>query len=1606
MPPSSPNKRRLVSRPLSPIHKRRRSSVYGQDQSDAQPSAAEHSSRGTFTDSVSDLSPESPSPKGDAGTDAQRPLHLLLQSHDLAVRSKPSPANAGSKDVAPCTHYPWQGGSPSSQHFQASETSAIRNHVLEAREKKTKTAAHWRDSSTESSSPSPGSSCCLLSALPDAGYALSPLDLGSPASNHLEYPLGLRSTVLPLTDNRYIDGHQNRLSASDSTHDGNASGFLSFVRSGCPSPSPSYQYKKSSLGSYSDLDNSVLSAFGPKASSYLGGKDQRVPDANIAEMTKSIPPLWNRWKPGHPPFAAPEPITIFSFTTRGVPMQGAEGDRAGDTDNVGASNRIENEAPSFNTNHNSGLSNMSPVTVIHVPTMLSANGGQEQFPNLNNGSTTDAQSSAADQGRNQSQTVNQPTEAPRKSIDSAVSSLHPREGEAGPSNYQELLSPRQKEKSKASDSQQDQSLKSYQSADSLGAFRKGPFQYPRRDLRNYPHLLDMLSAAADPVGDLPSTNAMSSVSPTLPPSDKQLVDQQDSTSVTPDTTGETSGKLDQSPTDISASVATPEGIQYQFLEQRDNQGKITPWKQTCDKCKRRLLKEYKDKIERAERKRNGIPQEWTPSVPSAAMILSRVPDENACDGCKQRRQIAREVMAEKEQAEAERKRAEVEREQAEAEIKRVEAERKRVEAEQKRSDDIQGWIPEPAPATPSKTCGMTVPQRSRSGTVSSDEPGCLMCGCFKGLRWVCRCCRGRQADAENISPAPLTKNTLVEHTEQTGQTYVARIHGSETKVSGSPSRGPEAGQSQRNSTQPQSQGDETSVLPAGNPTNTWSLSAKGTKPASLHQQKLLLGKELWPKILILQPDFAGKITGLLLEMDLSELLLLTEDNEKLEQKVTETLSLLDHYVKTQGALPPSKSLEPSSNDAVSPKTIQGASQPQDYPANQGRRTVPMQRRGSGEAKTWSRYLEELEAKEIQQILDDLNDFISPGVACIKPVETLPLQKPEDPSNPYEVTTEDTLSKQDHAPAQISLTDCLACSGCVTSAEAVLVSLQSHSEVLNTLDSYPSLTLRHNAEGPWRADLPNGAADGKIFVASVSPQIRASIAATYGLSERRAGWMIDQLLSGSSGLASGGKHGSGFTWVVDTNAMREACLVLSGDEVVPSLLSSIDTNSSSSTSSSTPKKPILSSACPGWICYAEKTHPHVLPHLSRLKSPQALTGTLVKTVLSQRFNIRPDQIWHLAVMPCFDKKLEASREELTDIYWRPTSQAQEPTPPVRDVDCVITARELVMLADTRGISFPSLAQQPLPPSSTPLFPDPILNSYLFPHHHQNPRKRRRRRNQDLSAGPSGGYLHHVLQTQLALHPESTLHSTRGRNADVVEYTITRTPPPPSSQFPSTTEEQDETIFRAARYYGSRNITNLVRKLKLPKPRRLPGAAVTRPSPSSTASGKTRGPAAVAGASSNSLAEYGYIEVMACPGGCTNGGGQIKVDDVGLGDRSREGREGMSQKEWLAKVDEAYFSMSSDDSDSDSWPNRDIDAEGDTAMGEEGQEEEEEGREIVNGIDVGEVRGMLRHWSQSTGIALEKLCFTSFREVVSEVGKGDKGGGQERVVELAGRIGGGW
>lgn len=445
-------------------------------------------------------------------------------------------------------------------------------------------------------------------------------------------------------------------------------------------------------------------------------------------------------------------------------------------------------------------------------------------------------------------------------------------------------------------------------------------------------------------------------------------------------------------------------------------------------------------------------------------------------------------------------------------------------------------------------------------------------------------------------------------------------------------------------------------------------------------------------------------------------------------------------------------------------------------------------------------------------------------------------------------------------------------------------------------------------------------------------------------------MIDQFLQGPQGLRAGGKHQNGFTWVVDTDILRQIVLTLTAEEAAQNIQGGDSPMNKEQTAS--PKRPILSSACPGWICYAEKTHPYVLPHLSRLKSPQALAGTFLKSILSYVLGVSPSQIWHLAIMPCFDKKLEASREELTDEAWS-VDGINDSQSPVRDVDCVITSRELLMLASTRNINLSSLPLKPLSSAYAPRFPDATVNSFLFA---GGPK-------QNSAYGSSGGYLYYVLSSFQARHPGSDIVTQRGRNSDVLEYTLV--------------SESGQPIIKAARYYGFRNIQNLVRRLKPARTSRLPGA-------------NRRGPA---GSSAASGLDHVYVEVMACPGGCTNGGGQIRIDDAReansslLGSSSDETTNQKSsvheQRAWLARVDEAYYSA--DDS-----------------------EEESEFAKTNMSIPDAEakVHDILKHWTDLTGVDLEKLVYTTFRKVESDVGKDKSVSDTSRVVELAGKIGGGW
>ncbi|KAF8419726.1 putative iron-sulfur cluster assembly associated protein Nar1 [Tirmania nivea] len=473
---------------------------------------------------------------------------------------------------------------------------------------------------------------------------------------------------------------------------------------------------------------------------------------------------------------------------------------------------------------------------------------------------------------------------------------------------------------------------------------------------------------------------------------------------------------------------------------------------------------------------------------------------------------------------------------------------------------------------------------------------------------------------------------------------------------------------------------------------------------------------------------------------------------------------------------------------------------------------------------------------------DLNDFISPGVACIKPVEPLPAPPP--PSNPYEVITEDSPSNPQPKSAQISLTDCLACSGCVTSIETVLMQLHSVQEVLDNLKE------------------PNGG----MFIALVSLQSVASIATVHGIGWREVRGMIEE-----------GLRRKGFGGVLDTDWGRGVCAV--------------------------------GAACPGFVCYAEAAHPYLLRHLLRMKSPPPILGTFIKSVLP-----RPHEVYIVGVQPCFDKKLEGARGELTNASWM---EGVEKGREVRDVDCVITMKELITLCGEE--EFGKLPREmPQGNASSSVQPQDIISSSTLP-------------SDPSLTGTSGGYLIYILHRLQSQHPGSTISITKGRNSDTVEYTLL--------------SPQNAEVIKLARSYGFRNIQNLVRKLKPPKRRVLPkfgrkGAG---------------GQVVLGGGSVGEKAGYAYVEVMACPEGCTNGGGQVKVDDVLQIERNDRGSAGVGagvgeeqkQREWLEKVDEKYWS---DDSSSCTLKNID-------AVEPDGKQQEQH----PFGIDPEKVKIFIDSWS---------------------------------------------
>ena len=111
-----------------------------------------------------------------------------------------------------------------------------------------------------------------------------------------------------------------------------------------------------------------------------------------------------------------------------------------------------------------------------------------------------------------------------------------------------------------------------------------------------------------------------------------------------------------------------------------------------------------------------------------------------------------------------------------------------------------------------------------------------------------------------------------------------------------------------------------------------------------------------------------------------------------------------------------------------------------------------------------------------------------------------------------------------------------------------------------------------------------------------------------------------------------------------------------------------------------ESPLIISACPAWVKYAEQFLPSLIPQLSTLKSPQQITGVLIKTLVAGQAGLKPEQIFSVSVTPCMAMKFEARREGMT-------------RKGISDVDSVLTVRELARLIKLYGIDVANIGYEP-------------------------------------------------------------------------------------------------------------------------------------------------------------------------------------------------------------------------------------------------------------------------------------------------------------------------
>jgi iron-only hydrogenase group A len=183
---------------------------------------------------------------------------------------------------------------------------------------------------------------------------------------------------------------------------------------------------------------------------------------------------------------------------------------------------------------------------------------------------------------------------------------------------------------------------------------------------------------------------------------------------------------------------------------------------------------------------------------------------------------------------------------------------------------------------------------------------------------------------------------------------------------------------------------------------------------------------------------------------------------------------------------------------------------------------------------------------------------------------------------------------------------------------------------------------------------------KHVVVQTAPAVRVALGEDLGYDpgERVTGKMVSAL-----------KH-LGFDSVLDTDWSADLTIMEEGTELLTRLNKAlVDGDKKISL-------PMFTSCSPGWIKFIEHRYPEFLPNLSTCKSPQQMFGALAKTFYAEKRKLNPEKIVSVSIMPCTAKKFEADRPEMRSSGYK-------------DVDFVLTTRELAVMIKQAGIDFRTL-----------------------------------------------------------------------------------------------------------------------------------------------------------------------------------------------------------------------------------------------------------------------------------------------------------------------------